>query len=106
MLWGARAPSWALTCEHVVVLIHIVQLQPFIQLVELVGVQHLALPVRIACVLGGQNSQGLGTQVTASPTAAAAQRPRTPRTPPEGLPHELTQGLNENTRAWCFGGCS
>jgi hypothetical protein len=38
-----------LTCEHVVILIHAVQRQPFVQLMELLGIQHMTLPVGIAC---------------------------------------------------------
>lgn len=39
---------WTLTREHIVIFIHVVQFQAFVQLLEFIGVQHLTFPVWVA----------------------------------------------------------
>lgn len=56
---GARPTG---TCEHIVIFIHIVQLQTLVQLVEFIGVQHLTLPVCVACRRAGTQGLDPGAQ--------------------------------------------
>lgn len=45
---SAQLPP-GLTCEHIIIFVHVVQLQTFVQLMEFIRVQHLTLPVCVAC---------------------------------------------------------
>lgn len=95
-LGGMRRPRrrWAprgLTREHVVVLVHAVQPQPLVQSVQLVGAQHLALPVGVAW--GTAERSGPAGRPSRPParTGPAARSP--PRGPRRGLgrpPRRLT----------------
>lgn len=46
---GNSREGAALTCEHIIVAVDFVQLKSFIKFMELVWIQHLTLPVGIAC---------------------------------------------------------
>lgn len=46
---GSSRERAALTCEHIIVAVDFVQLKSFIKFMELVWIQHLTLPVGIAC---------------------------------------------------------
>lgn len=67
--WAPRG----LTREHVVVLVHAVQPQPLVQSVQLVGAQHLALPVGVAW--GTAERSGPAARTTAPPDAPGARPP-------------------------------
>lgn len=48
-----------LTCENVVIVVDIVEFDPFIQDMKLVCRQHLPLPVRVTYIMTGQRSNTL-----------------------------------------------
>ena len=70
-----------LTREHIVILIHVVQLQAFVQLLEFIGVQHLTFPVWVAWGESrtvGALTPGHTRETRPSPTAGRGPDTRSP----------------------------